>query len=439
MTTTPDSGRSNHLPASLVANLQSVLIGRGRSGGGDGEETGETKPTPSSEAEAEVEEETGAPSNAAEATVAESDPAGDGSEKVEKPVVLVTNADGIGSPGLTSLVEALVRGGSVTSASAPPNRRVSSSASTFRSGFCFVLSILPFDSKMNKSASAHSVTIRETLAVTSVEITGAKAFEVTGTPADCVSLALSGALFSWSRPALVISGINSGSVCGHQIFYSGAVAGAREALMHGIPSLCISLHWKKDESQESDFKDAVDICMPLIQAAIRDIEKGSFPRSCILNIGIPRFPSANKGFKLTRQSLWKLTPNWQAITANRNPSAAHFMSMHQSLGVQLAQLGKDASAAGAARRINAQRKTVEVESVAAAGKPETREVVKKFFRLEFLDKQQEDLDEDLDFRALEDGFITVTPLHIQLDVVPEIQALASAWLDSALTGEKEAQ
>ncbi|OAY75413.1 5'-nucleotidase SurE [Ananas comosus] len=391
MTTTPDSGRSNHLPASLVANLQSVLIGRGRGGGGDGEESGETKPTPSSEAaEAEAEEETGAPSNAAEATVAESDPAGDGSEKVKKPVVLVTNADGIGSPGLTSLVEALVRGGQ-----------------------CDVSVCAP---ESNKSASAHSVTIRETLAVTSVEITGAKAFEVTGTPADCVSLALSGALFSWSRPALVISGINSGSVCGHQIFYSGAVAGAREALMHGIPSLCISLHWKKDESQESDFKDAVDICMPLIQAAIRDIEKGSFPRSCILNIGIPRFPSANKGFKLTRQSLWKLTPNWQAITANRNPSAAHFMSMHQSLGVQLAQLGKDASAAGAARRINAQRKTVEVESVAAAGKPETREVVKKFFRLEFLDKQQEDLDEDLDFRALEDGFVSSLFLSLSLSL-----------------------
>ncbi|OAY67714.1 5'-nucleotidase SurE [Ananas comosus] len=410
MTTTPDSGRSNHLPASLVANLQSVLIGRGRSGGGDGEETGETKPTPSSEAEAEVEEETGAPSNAAEATVAESDPAGDGSEKVEKPVVLVTNADGIGSPGLTSLVEALVRGGQ-----------------------CDVSVCAP---ESNKSASAHSVTIRETLAVTSVEITGAKAFEVTGTPADCVSLALSGALFSWSRPALVISGINSGSVCGHQIFYSGAVAGAREALMHGIPSLCISLHWKKDESQESDFKDAVDICMPLIQAAIRDIEKGSFPRSCILNIGIPRFPSANKGFKLTRQSLWKLTPNWQAITANRNPSAAHFMSMHQSLGVQLAQLeGCFCSWSSTSHKCSKEN----CGSRICGSSWKTRDSRSREEVLPFLDKQQEDLDEDLDFRALEDGFITVTPLHIQLDVVPEIQALASAWLDSALTGEKEAQ
>jgi 5'-nucleotidase len=77
------------------------------------------------------------------------------------------------------------------------------------------------------------------------------------------------------------------------------------------------------------------------------------------------------------------------------------MGMHQSLGIQLAQLGKDASAAGAARRGNTQRKTVEVESVAAAGKPETREVVKKSFRAEFVEKLHEGLDEDIDLRALE--------------------------------------
>lgn len=106
--------------------------------------------------------------------------------------------------------------------------------------------------------------------------------------------------------------------------YSGVVAGAREALISGIPSLSISLNWwvykpcnlilsfllhanvytlifgviiycrRKDESQENDFKDAVAVCLPLINAAIRDIEKGIFPNSCFLNIEIPSSPLSIK-------------------------------------------------------------------------------------------------------------------------------------------------
>ena len=115
---------------------------------------------------------------------------------------------------------------------------------------------------------------------------------------------------------------------------------------------------------------------------------------------------------MTKQSGYSPAQSWQAVSTNRPSSAAHFMGMHQSLGIQLAQLGKDASAAvrrhsfihgnfvmsslahslidfccylqGAARRVSAQRKTVEVESVAAAGKEEAREVVKKLFRAEVI-------------------------------------------------------
>ena len=123
------------------------------------------------------------------------------------------------------------------------------------------------------------------------------------------------------------------------------------------------------------------MCLPLINAASRDIEKGVFPKSCSLNVEIPTSPSSNKvcvlkflndmkfhfrcknfrcipptsiyklsfafdqqGFRLTKQSAWRSTPNWQAISANRYPTG-HFMSNQQSLGIQLAQLGRDASAA----------------------------------------------------------------------------------------------
>jgi 5'-nucleotidase len=51
---------------------------------------------------------------------------------------------------------------------------------------------------------------------------------------------------------------------------------------------------KKDGSKDSDFKDAAQVCLPLINAALSDIEKGTFLSGCLLNIGVPSSPSANK-------------------------------------------------------------------------------------------------------------------------------------------------
>ncbi|KAH1205773.1 hypothetical protein GmHk_16G046399 [Glycine max] len=133
-------------------------------------------------------------------------------------------------------------------------------------------------------------------------------------------------------------------------FYSGVVAGAREALLCGVPALSISLNLKKDESQENDFKDDVSVCLPLINTAIRDVEKGTFPKSCLLNVEFPTSLLSNKGFKLTKQSMWRSTPNWLAVSTSRYPTG-HFLANQGGLGLQFAQLGPDASAAGAARRL----------------------------------------------------------------------------------------
>ncbi|CAN6457081.1 unnamed protein product [Victoria cruziana] len=378
------SAKNSVLPPSLVANLQDVLMNR-RSG----EDVEESK------AEAEVE-------RAAETEV-------EGEKQEERPILLVTNGDGIESPGLTALVDVLVGGGRYNVHVCAP--------------------------ESDKSLSGHSVTLKETVSASSVEMNGATAYGVSGTPADCISLALSGSLFPWSKPSLVISGINMGSSYGHQIFYSGAVAGAREALLSGVPSLSISFNWKKDESPESDFREAANVCLPLISAAIRDIEKGIFPKGCLLNIEVPSSPSKHKGFKITKCSQQRPIPTWQAVTSSRFP-AGHFMSNQQSLGIQLAQLGRDASAAGAARRLNAQKKAVEIESVAAHGKPEhQRGTVRKHFRLEFVEKEQEDGDENLDFRAVENGFISVTPLELLGQREPETHTSASEWLAAALIGD----
>ncbi|KAF3523037.1 hypothetical protein F2Q69_00051495 [Brassica cretica] len=324
-------------------------------------------------------------------------------------VMLVTNGDGIDSPGLVSLVEALVSEGLYNVHVCAP--------------------------QTDKSVSSHSMTPGETIAASSVDIKGSTAFEVSGTPVDCISLGLSGALFAWSKPILVISGINQGSSCGNQMFYSGSVAGAREALVSGVPSLSISLNWKKGESKESEFKDAVGVCLPLINATIRDSEKGVFPKDCSLNIEIPTSPSSNKGFKVTKQSMWRQSPSWQAVSANRHPGAGNFMSNQQSLGAQLAQLGRDASAAGATRRFTTQKKSiVEIESVGVAPKTESR--VKKYFRLEFVAKDEEHTDEDLDINALEDGFVSVTPLSLRPKMDSETQAAVSEWISKALNADQ---
>ncbi|KAI8017899.1 5'-nucleotidase SurE [Camellia lanceoleosa] len=390
--TTSAVKNNNLLPPGLVSNLQEVLLSR--KGGGEDEQSKNAN----NDADDDDDESTKPPSS--------TEPNLD--EDNSKPLVLVTNADGIDSPGLTYLVQALVR------------------EALYNVHVCAPQS--------DKSVSGHSVTLRETVTVSSAEINGATAYEVSGTPVDCVSLALCGALFSWSKPLLVISGINRGSSCGHHMFYSGVVAGAREALMSGVPSMSISLNWKKDESQDTDFKDAVTVCLPLIKAAIRDIEKGIFPRSCLLNIEVPTSPLTNKGFKFTKQSLWRSTPNWQAISANR--ATGRFMSNQQSLGMQLAQLSRDASAAGAARRLTTQRKNLEVvESVGVAGKSDSNRSV-KYFRLEFLDKEQEDVDEDLDFRALENGFVAITSHSVSPHIELNTQTAASEWISVALHVEQ---
>ncbi|KAJ0492030.1 putative 5'-nucleotidase [Helianthus annuus] len=371
------------LPAGLVSNLQDVLKKKGGNNNAPEKDDDNKKDDDQS-------------SSSSSTAVEEYDPS--------KPVIFVTNTEGLDSPGLISLVEALV------------------DEALYNISVCAP--------QLDKSFSGHSYTYQESISVSSAELKGATAYEVSGTPVDCVSLALSGALFAWSKPLLVIVGVNKGPSCGNDMFSSSAVAGARQALISGVPSLAISLNWKKGESQESHFKDAVSVCMPVIKAAIRDVEKGIFPKTSSLHITVPASPTENKGFKLTKQSSCRSKPIWQAIAANRNPSAARYGNQ-PGMGLQFAQLGRDASAAAAARR-NSQNKSIEVvESVGVSGKVDPNRKV-KYFRLEFQDSNQEDTDENLDFRALENGFISVTPISVSQVIEPDVEKAAYDWISDSI-------
>ncbi|KAL0354536.1 UNVERIFIED_CONTAM: 5'-nucleotidase SurE [Sesamum radiatum] len=378
--------KNNFLPPGLVSNLQQALSNR-KPAEDDGDSSKPDK----------TDDDSAQPSSSG------NEP---GDDDGSKPIILVTNSDGIESPGLSYLVDALVREGTYN-----------------------VHVLAP---QSDKSTSGHSLSLKETVEVASVEVKGATAYEISGTPVDCVSLALSGALFSWSKPLLVVSGINKGSSCGHHMYYSSVVAGAREALINGVPSISISLNWKKDGSEENDFKDAVTVSLPIINAAIRDIEKGVFPKGFSLDVEVPTSPSANKGLKITKRSLWRSSLSWLAISGTRNQSAARFTGAQPGFGLQFAQLSRDASAAGAARRLTTQKNNIEVvESVGAKGKSDFKRTV-KYFRAEMVDKEHKEEDEDLDFRALESGFVSVTPFSPSLQLDPETETAALGWISSAL-------
>uniref|UniRef100_A0A0D6R0X8 Survival protein SurE-like phosphatase/nucleotidase domain-containing protein n=1 Tax=Araucaria cunninghamii TaxID=56994 RepID=A0A0D6R0X8_ARACU len=384
------SVKNRFLPPSFVSNLQDVLKNR------------KMEETPAAGEESAVAAEAPEVEATAEEKICEEDVK---KEEDSRPIVLVTNEDGIEAPGLRCLVEALVGGGRLNVHVCAP--------------------------ESDKSGSGHCVTLRQTLVASSVDIKGSTAYEVSGTPVDCVSLGLSGALFPWKKPALVISGINRGPSCGYHIIYSGTVAAAREALISGVPSIAVSLNWKKAESSDSDFKEAAEVCLPLIYAAVQDIEKDQFPKGCLLNVDIPTCPSANKGFKLTRQSTTRSNSTWQPVTLHRH-MAGQYMSKEQSLGIQLAQLSRAASAAGAARRLNSLRKNIEVESVGESGKPDTPNAVKKYFRAEFSEPENGEMGDDLDYTALQEGFITITPLGLTCDAEVDVRTSTACWIKTVI-------
>lgn len=154
--------KKSYLPPSLVSNLQEVLVSR--KGGGDGEE----------------------PSKLEESEVPALSIDGTGSmEENSKPVVLVTNGDGIEAPGLTVLVEALVREREFNVHVCAPESWVLILSIVFYGfvdfGFFWViLCLFQIFGCRDKSVSGHSVTLQERVSVTSAEINGATAYVVAG-------------------------------------------------------------------------------------------------------------------------------------------------------------------------------------------------------------------------------------------------------------------
>ena len=132
-----------------------------------------------------------------------------------------------------------------------------------------------------KSACAHSLTLTRPLRFINVDDNFYKLDD--GTPADCIYLALN-SLFSDEKPDLVISGINRGSNMGEDITYSGTCAGAMEAVLHDIPAIAIS--------QVVDFavsNNDYTLASKVIRELVLKIGHGDFPlpHREFLNVNIP--------------------------------------------------------------------------------------------------------------------------------------------------------
>jgi len=181
-------------------------------------------------------------------------------------LILVTNDDGVHSPGLTVLARSLAELGRVVVVA--PDRE--------------------------RSAVGHALTLHAPLRAEEIR---PDVFAVDGTPTDCVNLGIHGLLAE--KPRLVVSGINRGGNLGDDITYSGTVAAAMEATLMGVPAFAVSLEGER--FREEDFGPAGILARKLGAVLL---EKG-LPLDTFLNVNVPA--GCPRGVRLTQQGKRRFT------------------------------------------------------------------------------------------------------------------------------------
>lgn len=181
--------------------------------------------------------------------------------------VLLTNDDGVTSPGLLALARAVSRV-AATAIVAPEQER---------------------------SAASHAITLHKPLRATRAALPGltAPAWATNGTPADCVVLGLLDLLAQ--PPDLVVSGINAGANLGMDLLYSGTVSAAVEAALFGIAAIAVSVAAFRDIHWEPAAEFAALL--------VRQVAEHGLPRDTFLNVNVPNRPAGDiAGVEITRQS-----------------------------------------------------------------------------------------------------------------------------------------
>jgi 5'-nucleotidase len=185
-------------------------------------------------------------------------------------IILVTNDDGVYSPGLLAL----------------------------KQGLSQIAQVAVLAPERNWSATSHAKTMHKPLRVHPVMLAdGSEAFSSSGSPTDCVALAAAGVL--GVKPDLVVSGINAGYNLGIDVTYSGTVACAMEATIQGMPGIAISTVAPGETGAElmAIYKHAAEIGCELAEQVLAR----GLPEQTLLNVNVPGIdPSALRGVHFTR-------------------------------------------------------------------------------------------------------------------------------------------
>jgi 5'-nucleotidase len=185
----------------------------------------------------------------------------------QRPLILVTNDDGIFAPGITALAK-------------------------IASKFGDIVVVAP---DKPQSGMGHAITINSTIRIQKSHYHKAlMEYSCSGTPVDCVKMAVNHILKK--RPDLVISGINHGSNSSINVIYSGTMSAAIEGALEGTPSIGFSLC---DYSIEADFTQAEKFIEKIIEQTL----KKGMPKGVCLNVNIPKLKAEDiKGIKVVRQA-----------------------------------------------------------------------------------------------------------------------------------------
>jgi 5'-nucleotidase len=214
------------------------------------------------------------------------------------------------------------------------------------------------------SGAGHSLTLHQPVRLREQ---GKRRFSVTGTPTDAVNLALR-KLFADGRPDLIISGINNGENLADDVTYSGTISAAMEGALAGIPAVAMSQALRASEHESGHGFAAAEAWAARVLAPLLDLQ---MPRRTVVNVNFPSLaPAAVKGIRVVRQGFHDYA-----------------------------------------------RGTM-VESVDPRGRPYF------WFGLEDIEHT---LDHGTDLEAVAEGYIAVTPLHLDMTHYPSLGDLGERY------------
>ncbi len=208
------------------------------------------------------------------------------SDHPNKPLILITNDDGVEAKGLKALINAVRELGDV-------------------------VVVAPADAQ---SGMSHAITVKVPLRISKVaEDQGLVIYKCYGTPVDCVKMAINNLLPR--KPDLLLSGINHGSNAATSVFYSGTMGAALEGCINEITSIGFSL---LNLSHDADFSTSQHYATSIT----RNVLKNGLPKHICLNVNIPDIPKAQiAGIKICRQN----KGYWQEAFDQRvDPAGKHY-------------------------------------------------------------------------------------------------------------------